>query len=124
MLTRLTLVAIVFVTAIGSSSAATASCLLMSGAEQRSRAQVIFDGIALDGPTATGVQRFRVTRYVKGMGPKVVRVSTGNLRRADGSGAVTSVSIVAKRGEHWRIFARGKPQKVLVTTVCDGSRKQ
>lgn len=124
MLTRITLLAVVFVTAVGSSSAATASCLRMSSAEQRSRAQVIFDGTVLDGPTATGVQRFRVTRYVKGTGPNVVRVSTGNVKRADGSGAVTSVSIVAKRGEHWRIFARGKPQKVLVTTVCDGSRRR
>ncbi len=108
----------------GFSSAATASCLPMKAAEQRARAQVIFDGVALDGPTATGIQRFRVTRYLKGTGPRVVRVSTGNVRHADGSGSVTSVSIVAKRGEHWRIFAQGKPQKVLVTNDCDGSRKR
>ncbi len=96
----------------------------MKAAEQRARAQVIFDGVALDGPTATGIQRFRVTRYLKGTGPRVVRVSTGNVRHADGSGSVTSVSIVAKRGEHWRIFAQGKPQKVLVTNDCDGWRKR
>ena len=120
----LMLSAAVFVTAIGSGSAAIASCLPTTGAQQRSRAQLIFDGTALDGPTATGVQRFRVIRYLKGTGPKVVRVSTGNVRRADGTGAVTSVSIVAKRGENWRIFARGKPTKVLVTTVCDGSRRE
>ncbi len=84
---------------------------------------MIFDGVALEGPTATGIQRFRVIRYLKGRGPQVVRVNTGNIRRADGTGTVTSVSIIVKRGERWRIFARGTTQKVVRTTVCDGSRR-
>jgi hypothetical protein len=96
----------------------------MSPAEQRARADVIFDGVALEGSTATGVQRFKVIRYLKGRGPRVVRVSTGNIRRADGSGSVTSVSVVAARGQRWRIFARGSPRKVLRTSVCDGSRRR
>jgi hypothetical protein len=96
----------------------------MSRAQQRSRADVIFDGVALEGPTATGVRRFRVNRYLKGRGPRIVRVSTGNIRHADGSGSVTSVSVIAARGQRWRIFARGSPWKVLRTTLCDGSRRQ
>ena len=96
----------------------------MSAAEKRARADVIFDGVALEGPTATGVQRFRVTRYLKGRGPSIVRVATGTIRRADGSGSVTSVSVVAKRGQRWRIFARGSPRKVLRTSICDGSRRR
>jgi hypothetical protein len=104
--------------------AAQASCLPISPAEQRARADVIFDGVALEGPTATGVQRFRVNRYLKGRGPRIVRVATGNIRRADGSGSVTSVSIIAARGQRWRIFARGSPRRVLRSTVCDGSRRQ
>ena len=84
-------------------SAAYASCIAATAAELRTRADVIFDGRALDGPTATGVQRFRVIRYVKGHGPGIVRVSTGNVRRADGTGDVTVVSIVVRRGERWRI---------------------
>ena len=32
------------------------------------------------------VQRFRVSRYLKGRGPLVVRVMTGNVRRTDGTG--------------------------------------
>ena len=102
---------------------AEASCIRMSPAEQRARADVIFDGIALEGPTPTGVQRFRVLRYRKGRGPSVVRVSTGNIRRADGTGMVTSVSVIAKRGQRWRIFGRGSARKVLDTNVCDGSRR-
>ena len=105
-------------------SAADASCVPMSPAEQRARADVIFDGVALEGPTPTGVQRFRVSRYLKGRGPKVVRVSTGVVRRADGSGSITSVSIVVARGERWRILARGSARKVLRTSVCDGSRRR
>lgn len=104
--------------------AAQASCIPMSPAEERARADVIFDGVVLDGPTATGVQRFRVSRYLKGRGPRIVRVATGNIRRTDGSGSVTSVSIIAARGQRWRIFARGSPWKVLRTTVCDGSGRQ
>jgi hypothetical protein len=104
--------------------AARASCVPMSSAEQRARADVIFDGVALEGPTATGVQRFRVRRYLKGRGPRIVRVATGNIRRADGSGSVTSVSIVVARGQRWRIFARGSSWRVLRTSVCDGSRRQ
>ena len=103
---------------------AEASCAPTSPALQRARADVIFDGVALEGPTATGVQRFRVTRYLKGRGPKVVRVSTGVVRRADGSGSITSVSIVVARGERWRILARGSARKVLRTSVCDGSRRR
>ena len=103
---------------------ARASCVPLTPAEQRARAGVIFDGVALEGPTATGVQRFRVTRYLKGRGPRVVRVETGTIRRADGSGSVTSVSVVAERGQRWRIFARGSPRNVLRTTICDGSRRR
>jgi hypothetical protein len=105
-------------------STAQASCVLLTPAEQRARAQVILDGIALEGPTATGVQRFRVTRYLKGTGPGVVRVQTGTIRRTDGAGSTTSVSLVVKRGERWRIFGRGSASKILQTTVCDGSRRR
>jgi len=102
--------------------AASASCLRSTTAELRARADVIFDGTALDGPTPTGIQRFRVSRYLKGGGPRVVRVHTGNVRRADGSGSITSVSIAPRRGERWRLLARGASARLLRTTLCDGSR--
>lgn len=100
-----------------------ASCIAVAPADQRVRADVIFDGVALEGPTATGVQRFRVSRFLKGRGPGVVRVQTGTIRRADGSGMTTSVSLFVKRGQRWRIFARGSARKVLQTNLCDGSRR-
>lgn len=102
---------------------AEASCIFQTAAEQRARAEVIFDGVALDGPTATGVQRFKVTRYRKGRGPTIVRVQTGHKVRADGSGSTTSVSIVVRKGQRWRIFARGSAVRILQTNICDGSRR-
>ena len=116
-------VAAVALLVLGLSSTASASCIRLTAAEQRARADVVFDGVALEGPTATGIQRFRVARYLKGRGPLTVRVNTGNVVRADGSGTVTSVSITVKRGERWRIFAHGDPKRVLRTTACDGSRR-
>lgn len=102
---------------------ASASCIKVTASEQRARADVIFDGVALQSPTATGVQRFRVTRYRKGRGPGVVRVQTGTIRRADGTGSTTSISLFVKRGERWRIFGRGSARKVLQTNLCAGSRR-
>jgi hypothetical protein len=104
-------------------TAAEASCIFQTAAQQRARADVIFDGVALEGPTATGVQRFKVLRYRKGRGPAILRVQTGNRVFADGTGSVTSVSIVVRKGQRWRIFARGAVKKVLQTNVCDGSRR-
>jgi hypothetical protein len=104
-------------------SAVSASCVPSTPAQQRARASVIFDGVALEGPTATGVQRFRVSRYLKGSGPRIVRVNTGYIRRADGTRVVTSVSLLVKRDERWHILARGSAWKILQSNVCDGSRK-
>lgn len=118
----LALIAVATVAAVAASTAH-ASCIRMTASEQRARADVIFDGVALEGPTATGVQRFRVTRYVKGRGPGIVRVNTGTIRRADGSGSTSSVSLLVRRGERWRIFARST-RRVLQTNLCDGSRKR
>ena len=120
-----------YVLAVGTSAIAVlvaagtaeASCIYQMPAEQRARADVVFDGVALDGPTTTGVQRFKVTRYRKGRGPAIVRVQTGHRVFADGSGLTTSVSIVVKKGQRWRIFARGSTRKILQTNVCDGSRR-
>ena len=117
-------VAVAFGAAALSTAPAYSSCMPVGTAEQRARAGVILDGIAIEGPTATGVQRFRVTRYLKGVGPRVVRVSTGNVKRADGTGSVTSISVAAKRGELWRIFAQGTATNVLRTSLCAGSRKR
>jgi hypothetical protein len=110
-------------TALLLAAVASASCIFLNAAQQRARADVVFDGVALENPTRTGVQRFRVTRFLKGRGPEIVRVQTGTTLRADGSGTVTSVSLFVKRGERWRILARGSARRTLRTNLCDGSRR-
>jgi hypothetical protein len=102
---------------------AAASCIPLTPAQQRARAHVIFDGVALDGPTATGIQRFRVVRYRKGTGPRIIRLSTGRKVYPGGGGVVTSVSIIAARGQTWRIYARRLRPGVFQSNVCDGSRR-
>jgi hypothetical protein len=122
--TRLaTSLVVVVATALLLAAVASASCISLTAAQQRTRADVIFDGVALENSTRTGVQRFRVTRFLKGRGPEIVRVQTGTTLQPDGSGTVTSVSLLVKRGERWRIFARGSARRTLRTNLCDGSRR-
>jgi len=47
-----------------------------------------------------------------------VRVQTGHMVRADGSGSTTSMSIAVEKGERWRIFAHGSPRRILRTSVA------
>lgn len=108
---------------VGAATAAQASCIVSTPAEHRARADVIFDGVALTGPTATGIQRFEVTHYRKGRGPRIVRVQTGHRVFPGGGVATTSVSVVVKKGQRWRIFARGSARRILQTSICDGSRR-
>ncbi len=107
----------------GAVSAAPSSCIPATPQERTARADVIFEGVALQGPTATGVQRFRVKRYLKSSGPRIVRVQTGHRVLPGGGGSTTSVSITVLAGETWRIYGSGRAQKVLKTSQCHGSKR-
>ncbi len=123
MLNRRAVLSTVCLASLVLAASAGASCVPMTAAQQRARADLIFDGVALDGPTASGIERFRVTRYRKGTGPRIVRVRTGRKRYSDGSGVTTSVSIDAARGQRWRIYARHVRRDIYETNLCDGSRR-
>ena len=102
-----------------------ASCIgPLTAKEYAQRADVIFVGTALEGPTSTGIQRFQVERYLKGTGSETAAVSTGVEARSDGTGMTTSVSVDVSEGERWKIYARSRPgSEVLETNLCDGSVK-
>lgn len=102
-----------------------ASCIGPLTAKQfEQRADVIFIGVALEGATSTGIQRFRVERYLKATGPETAAVSTGVEARSDGTGSTTSVSVDVSAGERWQIYARNRlGSDVLETNLCDGSAK-
>lgn len=121
---RISLVALLALVALTAGVAsAHASCLRQSPAELRRQALVIFDGVALDGVTSTGVQRFSVTRYRKGTGPLIVRVRTGWRRTADGSLSVMSEGITPRKRERWRIFVSATSAGVAQTSLCSGSHR-
>src|SRR5580765_280275 len=82
-----------------SAADAHASCAPVSASERWTRAAVIVDARALEGPTATGVQRFHVLRYLKGGGPAVIRVATGVARDRDGSGVTSGEGLLVRRGQ-------------------------
>ncbi len=102
-----------------------ASCIgPLTGKQLERRADVIFVGMALEGPTATGIQRFRVGRYLKGTGAETAGVATGVVVRPDGTGSITSVSVNVQAGETWQIYATKRPgSEVLQTSECAGSGK-
>jgi hypothetical protein len=65
--------------------------------------------------------RVAVIRYLKGHGPRIVRVQTGV---TDTSKGVTenSEGILPMPGERWRIFT-GRSRQPLPTSDCNGSRQ-
>jgi hypothetical protein len=103
-----------------------ASCAAVSPAEQFRMARRVFVGVMLPGPTAeAGVlgspARMRVERYLKGHGPRIVRVETA-LRIEPGGVAGGSEGIFPKAGERWKIYTDSRRQP-FATSVCGGSRR-
>lgn len=110
-------------TVVGPADASSAACLRQTPTQLRAHAKLVFDGVALDGITSTGTQRFRVIRYRKGTGTAVVHVTTGWRRAPDGSLTVMSEGITPRKGERWRIFVARIADGVADTSMCSGSRR-
>ena len=122
------LAAAALVTALAGVPHADAACAGPYTRRQAFRdARLVFDGVALGGPSVDGYllspARFRVERYRKGSGPKVVRVQTAYRQHEDGLVSVSSELISPRRGQRWRIFTRTSPDRVIKTSVCQGSRR-
>lgn len=103
-----------------------ASCAAVSPAEEFAAARVVFVGVMLPGPaTQDGVlgspARMRVERYLKGHGPRVVRVVTA-LRIEPGGITGGSEGIFPKAGQRWKIYADSRRQP-FATSVCSGSTR-
>ena len=90
------------------------------------RSDVVLQGVALRGPNASGAllspARFRVTHYLKGSGPTIVRVQTATVRQGPNL-EVTEDLIDPRPGETWRIYAQGSSRRVLRTSICDYSKR-
>jgi hypothetical protein len=105
---------------------AAASCAGLSPAQRFVAAHRVFVGVLLPGPaTRTGVlsspARMRVERYLKGRGPKTVRVQTAITIERDGT-AVGEDGIEPRAGERWKIYTESR-REPFATSICGGSRR-
>ena len=105
-----------------------ASCAAASPSAYLASAKIVFVGVMLSGPTVslgqsqvlTSPARVRVTRYLKGDGPRVVTVVTGVTQAGNGA-AVSEDGIQALAGQRWQIYATTRKMPYQ-TSICDGSR--
>jgi hypothetical protein len=107
-----------------------ASCAAVSPARQFADARLVFVGTMLPGPATVidgrrvlvSPARLRVRRYLKGHGPKTVRVMTAVSLIGNNSTAVAEDGIEPRAGERWKIFATSRRQP-FDTSICTGSAR-
>src|SRR5947209_15886917 len=107
-------------------TAVAASCAGLSPAQQFAAARRVFVGVMLPGPTAqAGVlgspARMRVEQYLKGRGPRIVRVETALKIESDSTG-IAEDGIEPRAGERWKIYTLSRRQP-FATSICLGSTR-
>ncbi|MGN6871027.1 MAG: hypothetical protein ACTHMY_21755 [Solirubrobacteraceae bacterium] len=103
-----------------------ASCAALSPGEQFDMARTVFVGVMLPGPaTQAGVlaspARMRVERYLKGHGPRVVRVNTAVTIESDATG-IEEDGIEPRAGQRWKIYTQSRRQP-FDTSICLGNTR-
>jgi hypothetical protein len=93
---------------------AAASCAFLSSAEQEARADVVVEGTIL--AAEDGSARLAVERRIKGDAPAELEITGGG-----GSGVTSSVDILPRAGERWRIFGQDAGPATVWTSICEGS---
>jgi hypothetical protein len=99
----------------------TASCVGLSSAAQFAAARLVFVGRMLPGPaTRFGVlrspARIRVDRYLKGHGPRIVKVDTA----VTDATTIVEDGISPRAGQRWKIYTSSRRQP-FQTSICAGS---
>jgi hypothetical protein len=106
-----------------------ASCAAVSPAQQFAAARLVFVGVMLPGPTTRlgsrpvlgSPARMRIERYLKGHGPRMVRVDTAVTIESDAIG-VGEDGIEPRAGQRWQIYTQSRRQP-FNTSICAGSRR-
>jgi hypothetical protein len=109
--------------------AVAASCVGLTARQQYRSARLVFDGTMLAGATVgagghrvlSSPARVTVSRYLKGHGPRIVRVQTAVTATSNGV-TENSEGIFPRVGERWRIFT-DRSRQPLPTSDCNGSRR-
>lgn len=112
-----------------STQATTASCAALTRAAQFAGARTVLTGTMLAGATArlgnrtvlASPARVRVSRYLKGTGPRVVRVETAVTITKTGT-RVAEDGIAPRAGQRWKIYSISK-RSPYQTSICSGSRR-
>jgi hypothetical protein len=110
-------------------SAVAASCAAVSAAQQFAMARLVFVGrmlpgssTALDGRRVLGSPAMvEVVRYLKGSGPRRVKVTTAATITNEGV-TVGEDGIEPQVGEIWKIYT-GSRHEPFDTSICGGSRR-
>jgi hypothetical protein len=106
------------------------SCKALTPGQQFALARVVLRGTMLAGPAvASGGRqvllspaRVRVSQYLKGRGPAVIKVQTA-ITRSSGGYNEDEDGIEPVAGQHWLIFSTERRQPIA-TSICAGSRRQ
>jgi hypothetical protein len=115
--------------ASGVTRAVAASCVGLTARQEYRSARLVFDGRMLAGATVgagghrvlSSPARVTVSRYLKGHGPRIVRVQTALTATSNGV-TENSEGIMPRVGERWRIFT-DRSRQPLPTSDCNGSRR-
>jgi hypothetical protein len=96
-------------------------------AEISDAAEIITDAVALPGPAGPGGHllspaRFRVERYDKGAGPRVIEALTGGRFAGDGVYAWLSDSLHVRAGERWRLIG-ARDERGCFVSDCAASQR-
>lgn len=106
-----------------------ASCVGLTLAQQNAEARLVVLARALAGPTVgsgprsvlISPARMRVMRYLKGHGPRIIKVQTAVTKH---STTVTEVedAISPAAGQGWKLFLTGQ-RPPYRTSICAGSKR-
>jgi hypothetical protein len=111
-------------------SGSAASCARLTPAQQFRAARVVFVGTMLLGPTVpagggrvelSSPARMRVSHYLKGRGPSVVRVQTA-VKQSGRGYRFSEDGIEASAGDRWKIYVSSQRQPYS-TSICGGSKR-
>ena len=112
---------------VASRTVVAASCAAVSPRQQFSEARLVLLGRMLPGPSTSmngrpvlgSPARVRVLRYLKGSGPKTVRVVTAVTITGNGL-SVAEDGIEPQAGEIWKLYTQSRHQP-FETSMCGGS---
>ena len=93
---------------------ASPSCAFLSSADQEARADIVVEGTIL--AAGDGTARLAVEQRIKGEAPAELRITGGG-----GPGVSSSVDILPRTGERWRILGQDDGPATVRTSICDGS---